>query len=37
VSISSSFPEEVIEAAKRIKLSALDVDGVLTDGCVYHE
>jgi len=35
VSVSNSFPEDVIEAAKRIKLLALDVDGVLTDGSIY--
>ena len=31
----NSFPEDVIAAAKRIKVLALDVDGVLTDGCIY--
>ena len=35
MSIANSFPEDVITAAKRIKLLALDVDGVLTDGCIY--
>ena len=35
MSVSNSFPEDVIEAAKRIKLLALDVDGVLTDGSIY--
>jgi 3-deoxy-D-manno-octulosonate 8-phosphate phosphatase (KDO 8-P phosphatase) len=35
VSTSNSFPEDVIAAAKQIKLLALDVDGVLTDGYIY--
>ena len=33
--VPNSFPEDVIAAAKRIKVLALDVDGVLTDGCIY--
>jgi len=33
--VPNSFPEDVITAAKRIKVLALDVDGVLTDGCIY--
>jgi len=35
VIVPNSFPEDVIAAAKRIKVLALDVDGVLTDGCIY--
>ena len=35
MSTSNSFPEDVIAAAKQIKLLALDVDGVLTDGYIY--
>ena len=33
--ILNSFPEDVIELAKHIKLLALDVDGVLTDGSIF--
>ena len=32
---SNSFPENIIGAVKEIKLLALDVDGVLTDGSIY--
>jgi len=35
VDSSNSFPEDIVEAAKQIKLLALDVDGVLTDGSIY--
>ncbi len=35
MSTSNSFPEDVIAAARQIKLLALDVDGVLTDGYIY--
>ena len=35
MSVPNSFPEDIIAAAKQIKLLALDVDGVLTDGCIY--
>ena len=31
----NSFPEDVVAVAKEIKLLALDVDGVLTDGSIY--
>jgi len=31
----NSFPEDVMAQAKHIKLLALDVDGVLTDGSIY--
>ena len=33
--VLNSFPEDVIAQAKHIKLLALDVDGVLTDGSIY--
>ena len=29
------FPEDIVAVAKEIKLLALDVDGVLTDGSIY--
>ena len=33
--VLNSFPEDVMAQAKHIKLLALDVDGVLTDGSIY--
>ena len=33
--VSKSFPEDLLGVAKHIKLLALDVDGVLTDGSIY--
>ena len=33
--VLNSFPEDVMVQAKHIKLLALDVDGVLTDGSIY--
>jgi len=35
VKVLNSFPEDVMAQAKHIKLLALDVDGVLTDGSIY--
>ena len=35
MNILNSFPEDIVAVAKEIKLLALDVDGVLTDGCIY--
>jgi len=35
VNILNSFPENIVAMAKEIKLLALDVDGVLTDGSIY--
>ncbi|MBT5387551.1 MAG: HAD-IIIA family hydrolase [Porticoccaceae bacterium] len=34
--MTDSAPDTVIEAAKKIKLLLLDVDGVLTDGRLYY-
>ena len=35
MNILNSFPEDIVAVAKEIKLLALDVDGVLTDGSIY--
>ena len=35
MNVSNSFPEDIVAMAKHIKLLALDVDGVLTDGSIY--
>ena len=34
--MNESYPTSVIEAAKKIRLLLLDVDGVLTDGKLYY-
>ena len=35
MNVLNSFPENIVAVAKEIKLLALDVDGVLTDGSIY--
>ena len=35
MNVLNSFPEDIVAVAKEIKLLALDVDGVLTDGSIY--
>ncbi|SVC74187.1 uncharacterized protein METZ01_LOCUS327041, partial [marine metagenome] len=35
VNVLNSFSEDIVAMAKKIKLLALDVDGVLTDGSIY--
>jgi 3-deoxy-D-manno-octulosonate 8-phosphate phosphatase (KDO 8-P phosphatase) len=35
MNILNFFPEDIVAVAKEIKLLALDVDGVLTDGSIY--
>ena len=35
MNVLNSFPEDIVAMAKKIKLLALDVDGVLTDGSIY--
>ena len=34
--ILAGVPSKIVEAAKRVKLLLLDVDGVLTDGKLYY-
>ena len=36
MNVSYSFPEDIVAMAKHIKLLALVVDGVLTDGGMYY-
>jgi len=35
VNFANPFPEDLVTAAKQIRILALDVDGVLTDGSIY--
>ena len=35
MNFANPFPEDLVTAAKQIRILALDVDGVLTDGSIY--